>query len=184
MQTGALRKATSRPRLEKLHRGGNVVVDARDRFIQKRPVEPPQASPTLPLPESGMLAPMPRAVFRPKRPVSPLTHRVELDHSLAFVLTREGVDQTDGMRCLLYTVIPAPVDEADDERYLKPYLERGWEKLFRGRGQPGSSGTIEMRTSPYATFCRGFELLDFDNRVTVNELIAGGLRHVPDPLAR
>lgn len=184
MQTGAQRKAISRPKLDKLHHGGNVVVDARDRFVQKRPIEPPPATPTLPIPESGMLAPMPRPVFRPKRPISPLTHRVELDHSLAFILTRECVDETDGMRCLLYTVIPVPIDDADDELYLKPYLDRGWEKLFRGTGRPGSFGAIGMQTSPYATFCRGFELLDFDNRVKVNELIAGGLRHVADPLAR
>lgn len=184
MQSGALRKATRRPQLEKLHRGENVVVDARERFLQRRNREPAQTASPLPVPDSGLQALVKKAAPRPPQSITPLTSRVETYDKLAFILIRDGVDETDGARCVVFTVIPAPADESDDERYVMPYLRRGWEVLVQCHERPGLPGAVDMHADPQTVIRNALDRLDLDDRAIVEERLGNDLRFVSDPLSR
>lgn len=184
MKSGAQRQTIKRPRLEKLHGDGNVVIDASARFAQRRAQHLAQAAHPLPVPDSGSQAQSTKAAPRPPLSVRPLKSRVALDDSVAFILVRDGLDDRDGKRCLLFTVIPAPQEEDDDKGYLSPYLLRGWKALLHCPDRPGLPGVIEMHADPYKVFQNGLDRLDDENRIAVRVRTYGDLRFVSDPLSR
>ncbi|MFA5186083.1 MAG: hypothetical protein WC551_06345 [Patescibacteria group bacterium] len=185
MKSGAQRQTIKRPRLEKLHDDGNVVIDASARFAQRRVQNLAQAANPLPVPDSsGPQAHLKTVASRPPLTIKPLKSRVVMDYRMAFILIRDGLDDTDGKRCLLFTVIPAPLDEDDDRSYLSPYLLRGWKALLQSPERPGLPGVIDMHTDPYTVFQNGMDRLDADNLDVVKVRTYGDLRFVSDPLSR
>jgi hypothetical protein len=187
MQSGAQRQTTKRPRLEKLQHDGNVVVDASARFAQRRVHNLAQAANPLPVPDSGSQAHSKTVAPRPHLTISPLKSRVVMDDRMAFILFRDsviGAGDNDGTRCMLFTVIPTPLAGADDERYLMPYLRRGWTVMYQSRERPGLPGAVDMHPDPYVVFRNFMDSLKADDRADREYRIRGGLHFVSDPLSR
>ncbi len=187
MKSGAQRQTIKRPRLEKLHNDGNVVIDASARFAQRRVQNLAQAANPLPVPDSGSLAQFKTVAPRPPLTIKPLKSRVVMDNRMAFILFRDsviGAGENDGMRCMLFTVIPTPLDKDDDERYLMPYLRRGWTVMYQSRERPGLPGAVDMHPDPYVVFQNFMDSLKADDRADREYRIRGGLLFVSDPLSR
>lgn len=193
MQTiGAVNRQTDRNRLGRLKGRGNPVVDAADRFLARRqaaeldracsgyvPVWTPVRTANNPEPGPA----------RPGRPsdrvVRTLKPRIALDRKRAFILAKdETVLDENGVRCVPFTVLPAPRDPEDDRRYLTPYILRGWDcVLFRDPDDPSLPCPLQMHDDPYETFQAALYGLPAEDRAAY--LRRDGYKlfhHVPDPL--
>ena len=117
-----------------------VVVDARERFLERRRLE--QAASQLTGQDSWDIPQVAEA--------TPLIPRVPLEQGLVFVLAKD--EERDGK--VPFTVIPAPQCPLDDEAYLRVFQLRGWtHSIFQENGLPVP---MADQDDPYQTLIRGY----------------------------
>lgn len=174
---------------------GNVLIDAADRFQARRQDAEHEraAAKLIPVwaqaPIVGETPPKPADREPAGKPqnqvVRALKPRIKLDETRVFILSRdEIVLDENGVRCVPFTVLPAPRDPDDDRRYLMPYILRGWDHiLFPDPDDPDLPCALQKHADPYRTFETALSDLPVDKRDAYRRPSGYKLYYpVPDPL--
>jgi hypothetical protein len=187
-----------RKRADQTNNRGATVIDAADRFQAKRQeaefdraaekfvpswidVQSANENPPLPGMSSGsVLAQKPKdAIIRVLKP------RIELDETQVFILAKnEVILDKLGVRCIPFTVIPAPRDPDDVREYLAPYFLRGWNQiLFCDAEEPDLPCVLQKQDDPYKIFMAAINDPSIKDPAAYFRPSGYPLYHfVPDPL--
>jgi hypothetical protein len=112
--------------------------------------------------------------------------RIERDRKCVFILAKdEHVRDENGVRCVPFTVVPAPHHPDDDQRYLTPYRLRGWDLYpFVDPDDRELPCALHRQADPYAVFETALLDLPVEERAAYRRPSGYKLYHfVPDPLA-
>lgn len=197
MRNGAAKNGKFGNGIKRLKNRGEAVIDASDRFRARRAEADSERAAAVLLPAWIPIQAGNRDAARPQASVGPgrdpgpeannvqaLRPRVEVDPKQVFILAKdEEVLDEIGVRCVPFTVLPAPLDPADDLPYLTPYLLRGWDcVLFQDPDDPDLPRALQRHEDPYRTFDAALEGLPAEERAKYRRGDYKLYHFVPDPL--